>query len=59
MGCHREADEVGGVPQIGIFLAGAGHNRHRDLGQIVVDDVVDLGTVHQLCRGIGGIAPET
>ena len=54
----EDLDEVGGVAGVRLFQAGAGHDRHGDLGQVVEHQVVQRRAAHQL-RGRGaGVAPE-
>jgi hypothetical protein len=51
-------DEIRRIALVGVAHAPGRENRHRDLGQIVEDEEVDLTALDQLGRRGRGIAPE-
>ena len=51
-------DEVRRVALRRIFRTGADQQRHRDLGQVVEDQHVNVAVLDQLCSGKLGVAPE-
>ena len=55
---HRHRDEVGGVAQLGLLEPGAGQDGHRQLGQVVEHQVVDLSAGDQLRCADAAVAPE-
>ncbi|MCY1427669.1 hypothetical protein D9M71_435260 [compost metagenome] len=55
---RQDVDEIGGEAGVRVFQAGAGHDRHGDLGQVIEDQVIQRGAMHQLGGGGGGVAPE-
>ena len=59
VGLHRRADKIQGVAPAVVLGPGAGHDRHGDLREVIVDDVIQPVRVEQLWRGPGGVTPET
>jgi len=58
VGSQGGADEIGSIAGRRIPRAGARHDRERHLGQIVVDEVVELLRAQKLARRMGRLAPE-
>jgi hypothetical protein len=56
---HRDLHEVHRVAGTGVLRALRGQDRHRDLGEVVEHQVVDLAMVQQLRHGQCGVAPES
>ena len=52
-------DKVRGKTTILIPCAGSRHDRHRDLGEVVINDIVQSSGCQQLGRGHCGFSPET
>ena len=52
------ATASGTNPALGILRPGARQERHRDLGQVVGDEVVEVVGAEDLARGARGVAPE-
>src|SRR3546814_7146428 len=50
--------EVRRVARVRILAARLGKQRHRDLGQIVEHQIIDLARLHELPRTFRRIAPE-
>ncbi|MNN43247.1 hypothetical protein D3C81_1574730 [compost metagenome] len=43
--CQR-VDEVAGKPRLWVLYACPGHDRHRDLGQVIEHQIIQLAAVH-------------
>ena len=54
---HR-VDKVRGKTAVLISCAGSRHDRHRDLGKVIVNDVIQSTGCKQLGRGHCGFSPE-
>ncbi|GIS91252.1 MAG: hypothetical protein CM1200mP20_12930 [Pseudomonadota bacterium] len=52
-------DEVRCVSEVPVSVAGPGHDRHGDLGEIIIDQVIQSTGLQQLRRGQLGFTPES
>lgn len=52
-------DEVAGEPGLRVFHACAGHDRHRDLGQVIEYQIIQAPAGHELCGGGRRVTPES